>query len=168
MSLWQDVQRRGQASPLLQRWQQLADRDRQALRLLGLALLLALLYVMLWQPVQRQLQESRTWHAQQQELWHYLQANAEQARQRPAQAVVPVEASQLQGLVTRTAQQAGLRLERFDSDSQGVQVSLVEADFASLLRWLQQLQGQGVICREASLTRLGHGRVQARLLLAAG
>ena len=52
MSLWQDVQRRGQASPLLQRWQQLADRDRQALRLLGLALLLALLYVMLWQPVQ--------------------------------------------------------------------------------------------------------------------
>ena len=32
----------------------------------------------------------------------------------------------------------------------------------------EQLQGQGVICREASLTRLGNGRVQARLLLAAG
>jgi type II secretory pathway component PulM len=74
----------------------------------------------------------------------------------------------LQGLVTSSAQAAGLSIERVDSDSSGLQVNLAPSAFVNLLPWLQQLQNSGVGFSEVSLERGENNLVLARLSLAVG
>jgi general secretion pathway protein M len=154
------------ASPLGQRWQQLPPRDRLALLWLSGFLAALLVYLLIWLPVQHQLQASRNWYTQQSELHSYLLANAEQARQAAAQPQSGIAPEALQGLVTSSAQAAGLSIERVDADPSGMQVNLAPSAFASLLPWLQQLQTSGVVFSEVSLQRGENGMVLARLSLA--
>lgn len=155
------------SSPLWQRWQQLPSSDRSAL--FGLASFVAalLVYLLIWQPVQHQLQASRNWYAQQSELHQYLLAHAAEAQQVAAVPQQQVDPEALQGLVTSSAQAAGVSIERVDSDASGLQVNLAPSAFATLLPWLQQLQSNGVSFSEVSLERGENGLVLARLNLSA-
>jgi general secretion pathway protein M len=94
-------------------------------------------------------------------------AHADEARQLAGQPQQQIDAEALHGLVTRSAQERGLSIERVDSDATGVQVNLAPAPFANLLAWLQQLQAEGVSFADVSLERGDNGRVLARLSLAA-
>lgn len=164
VSLRSQLQQRVQLSPLGQRWQQLPPRDRLALLGLGAFMAVVLIYLALWLPLQRDLQQSRAWYSQQRELHAYVLAHADQARQLAGQQQIDAEA--LHGLVTRSAQERGLSIERVDSDATGVQVNLAPAPFANLLAWLQQLQAEGVRFADVSLERGDNGNVLARLSLA--
>ncbi len=164
VSLRSQLQQRLQLSPLGQRWQQLPPRDRLALLGLGAFMAVVLIYLALWLPLQRDLQQSRAWYSQQRELHAYVLAHADQARQLAGQQQIDAEA--LHGLVTRSAQERGLSIERVDSDATGVQVNLAPAPFANLLAWLQQLQAEGVRFADVSLERGDNGNVLARLSLA--
>lgn len=152
-------------SPLWPRWQQLPERDRLALLGLGAFLAAVLGYLLLWQPVQQQLKDSRNWYVQQSELHRYLLAHADQARQSPADPQTALDPQALQGLVTNSAQAAGLRIERVDSDASGLQVNLAPGAFTTLLPWLRQLQHSGVGLNEVSLERAAGGQVLTRLNL---
>ncbi|CAD5109765.1 type II secretion system protein M [Zestomonas carbonaria] len=156
-------------SPWFQRWRALAPRDRLALAVLGGFLLLVLLYLLLWRPVEQQRDAARRYFEQQRELNVYLQAwapLARGARERPQTSVDP---ARLQGLVTASAAEHGLAVERLDGEGEGgVQVSLQAAPFARLLGWFAALEGQGVRIDEAGLDRTGEGLVAARLTLRAG
>lgn len=164
VSLRSQLQQRVQLSPLGQRWQQLPPRDRLALLGLGAFMAVVLIYLALWLPLQRDLQQSRAWYSQQREMHAYVLAHADQARQLAGQQQIDAEA--LHGLVTRSAQERGLSIERVDSDATGVQVNLAPAPFANLLAWLQQLQAEGVRFADVSLERGDNGNVLARLSLA--
>lgn len=166
--LRQQFMARAGASPLWQRWRQLQPRERVAVSALGLFLLLALFYLLFWQPAAQGAKDARAHYLQQRDLYLYLQANAEQARQLPGKTQASLPPEQLQGLVTSTAQERGLLIERFDSGSEGLQISLPQASFALLLRWIGELQAQGVQLVEVSLTRGAPGKVDARLTLKAG
>lgn len=168
VSLSQQLQQRARVSPLGQRWQQLPPRDRVALLGLGCFLLMALIYLALWQPLQRDLQHARDWYSQQRDLHAYLLAHADEARQSAANPQPQIDAEALHGLVTRSAQERGLSIERVDSDASGVQVNLALAPFANVLAWLQQLQSQGVNFADVSLERGANGNVLTRLSLTAG
>jgi general secretion pathway protein M len=155
-----------QQSVLVQRWRALAPREQLSLGLLGGFLLLVLLYLALWQPVQRQLQQARQSFAEQRELHAYLQSHAELARGLSATPVRMVEPERLQGLVTSSAGVQGLSIERVDGDGGGMlQVNLQAAPFAQLLRWFAVLQEQGVEIAEAGLERSDDNQVVARLSL---
>jgi len=152
--------------PLRQYWQGLPPRDRLALGGLGAFLALVLLYLLLWQPAQRQLEQARQAFAEQRELHAYLQGRAPLARGLSASPQQRVEPERLQGLVTSSAQQQGLSIERLDGDGVGMlQVNLQAAPFAQLLRWFAVLQEQGVEIAEAGLERSDDNRVLARLSL---
>ncbi|MES2817677.1 MAG: type II secretion system protein M [Pseudomonadota bacterium] len=159
---------RAASSPLWNRWQQLAPRERLSLMLLGGFVLLALLYLLLWQPVSRDLANARSYYQAQRELNAFLIQNAAQAREQSAVPTIDLAPEQLQGLVTQNAQQHGLVVERFDSDGEGLRVSLVKASFEALLRCFADLQAQGVLLSEVSLDRAGDGLVDARLTLSTG
>lgn len=169
MKALQDVSARLQLqlsqSPLWQRWQQLPPRDRLALLGLGGFFAAVLVYLLIWQPVQQQLQAARNWYAQQSELHQYVLAHADEARQVAAEPQQQVDPEALQGLVTSSAQSAGLSIERVDSDSSGLQVNLAPSAFVNLLPWLQQLQSSGVGFSEVSLERGENGLILARLSL---
>ena len=168
LSFSHQLQQRARLSPLGQRWQQLPPRDRFALLGLGFFLLMALIYLALWQPLQRDLQQSRDWYSQQRDLYAYLLAHADEARQLAGNPQQQIDAEALHGVVTRSAQERGLSIERVDSDASGVQVNLALAPFANVLAWLQQLHSQGVNFADVSLERGDNGNVLTRLSLTAG
>ncbi|KRW59544.1 general secretion pathway protein GspM [Pseudomonas sp. TTU2014-080ASC] len=153
-------------SQLMVRWRWLPPRDQASLVALAAFLLLVVLYLVLWLPAQKQVQQARQAFESQRELNAYIQANAERARAIANVPQVTVDPARLQGLVTSTAAAQGLMVERVDSDGSGVvQVNLRPAPFAQLLRWFTLLQEQGVGIAEAGLNRGDDNLVTARLSL---
>nr|WP_257229406.1 type II secretion system protein M [Pseudomonas sp. BMW13] len=169
MAMSEKLQQHWQRSPLAQRWQVLPSRDRLALLALGLFLLLVLFYLALWQPAQRHAQAARAAFEEQRALYAYLQSRAPQLRGRDLQPRASLDPERLQGLVTATAAEQGVVIERLDAEGYGaVQVNLQPVAFAQLLRWIETLEGQGVRVEEAGLDRAEENRVTARLSLRAG
>ncbi|MCG4453611.1 type II secretion system protein M [Pseudomonas sp. MMS21-TM103] len=155
-----------QGSLVLQRWRALQARERLALGLLALFVLLALLYLMLWQPARQGVSAARSAFEQERALHAYLQAQAPLARSLMSKPQVSLDPARLQGLVTASAAEQGLVIERLDSDSDGsLQVSVQSAPFDQLLRWFSRLEQQGVRIVEAGLDRAEGNRVAARLTL---
>lgn len=155
-----------QGSLLVQRWSALQSRERLALGLLALFVLLALLYLLLWQPVRQGVTAARSAYEQERALHAYLQAQAPLARSLASKPQASLAPARLQGLVTASAAEQGLAIVRVDSDSDGsLQVSVQPAPFAQLLRWFSQLEQQGVRIVEAGLDRTEDNRVAARLTL---
>ncbi|MBC9250107.1 general secretion pathway protein GspM [Pseudomonas alcaligenes] len=169
MQLIQPLQTALQRSGLASRWQHLPPRDRLALAGLGLFLLLALLYLLLWLPAAQRVEQARSHLQQQRSLHQYLQEHAGQVRGRQGRPTVSLDPAALQGLLTASAGSQGLVIERVDNQGDGgVQVSLQPTDFARLLRWLVSLEEQGVRVDEAGLERADKGLVSSRLLLRSG
>ncbi|MDA8485194.1 type II secretion system protein M [Pseudomonas resinovorans] len=163
------LQTQWQASSLAARWRAMPARDRTALLGLGIFLGLVLLYLLLWLPAERRLASAREYFESQRSLHAYLQQRAPEARSVQSQPESQVDPERLQGLVTATAAEQGLGVERIDSDAPGaVQVNLQPAAFPSLLRWFGVLEGQGVRIDEAGLDRNEDGRVTARVSLKVG
>ncbi len=168
MAVWnrEQILTRLQASPLAQRWQHMARRERLMLGLLAVFLLSTLMYLGVWRPVASQKIEAQLYLFQQRELHAYLQARAPAVMERQGRPVINLDPARLQGLVTASAAEKGLAVERLDSEgSGGVQVSLQPAGFERLLSWFDELQAQGVRIEEAGLDRQGDGRIAARLTL---
>lgn len=165
MQVFRSLQQQMADSPLWHRWQQLLPRERLALSVLFLFLVLMVLYQLLWQPAWRELREASSYYQQQHELHAYLLQHAGRARELD-QPNVSLPGEQLQGLVTRTAQRHGLRIERLDRDVAALQVALAQAAFESLVGWLDELQAMGIELLEVSLRRTSSGQVEARLSLA--
>lgn len=166
MQVFRSLQQQMADSPLRHRWQQLLPRERLALSVLFLFLVLMVLYQLLWQPAWRELREASSYYQQQHELHAYLLQHAGRARKLEAQPNVSLPGEQLQGLVTSTAQRHGLRIERLDRDVAALQVALAQAAFESLVGWLDELQAMGIELLEVSLRRTSSGQVEARLSLA--
>ena len=167
--LSESLQLHWQRSPLAQRWQALPARDRLALLALSVFLLLVLFYLALWQPVQRQAQAARAAFEEQCALFAYMQSRAPQVQGRDLQPRASLGPARLQGVVTASAAQQGLVIERLDTEGYGaVQVNLQPVAFAQLLRWIQALEEQGVRVEEAGLDRAEENRVIARLGLRVG
>lgn len=155
-----------ESSVLVQRWRALAARERLALAGLALFLVLVVLYLLLWQPARQGVTAARSAFEQQRALHAYLQAQAPAARGLAGKPRTSLDPARLQGLVTASAAEQGLAVERLDSDGDGsLQVSLQPALFAQLLRWFAALEQQGVQIAEASLARSEDNRVTARLTL---
>lgn len=155
-----------ESSVLVQRWRGMPPRDRLALGLLGGFLLLVLLYLMAWRPAQTGAIQARDYYQQERELHAYLQANAGRARGLQSAPQETVDASRLQGFVTRSAAEHGMSIERLDNEGAGgLQVNLQPVAFADLLRWFVELEANGVRVDEAGLDRAEQGRVTARLTL---
>ncbi|UUY07336.1 type II secretion system protein M [Pseudomonas sp. J452] len=154
-------------SPIRHRWLLLPARDRLALLVLGAFLAAALLYALVWLPIAGKLARADIYYQQQRQLYAYLLENSEQARQSLKTAKSQLAPEQLQGLVTSTAQQHGLVLERFDSEgSGGLLITLTQAPFEPMLRWVTELEAKGVALTEVSLEKVATGKVDARLTLA--
>lgn len=73
------------------------------------------------------------------------------------------------GLVTRSARESGLSLQRFEPSGEGaIRVWLEAVPYSEVAAWLEMLNGKhGVVIDQAALDRSGEpGRVSVRLTLA--
>ncbi|MGK9067011.1 type II secretion system protein M [Stutzerimonas chloritidismutans] len=169
MDLKQQLRVRLAESPLWLRWQRLQPRERLSLTLLGAFLLVVLFYLLLWQPAQQRVRDAREAFERERELYAYLQQNTELARQMSRSNPIVLAPEALQGLVTQSAQANGLTIESFDNGSDGsLQVSLPSASYPTLLRWFDEMQGNGAAIGEVSISQVGDGLVDARVSFLAG
>ncbi|OHC29558.1 MAG: hypothetical protein A3J71_00995 [Pseudomonadales bacterium RIFCSPHIGHO2_02_FULL_60_43] len=156
------------AATLYQQWQLQPQRERLALSLLAGFLILTMLYAALWLPLQTRLKDARHWYQAQNELHKYMLRNQALAQKAGVKSHATISLESLQMLVTRTAQEAGLVIERYDFDSNGLRLSLLQVPFRNLLPWLTSLEKQGVHLVELNLTKATNGKVDAQMTLGAG
>ncbi len=161
--------------PVAEYWQGLQPRERIALGIGAVAVVFALFYFALWQPlmdarktVQREVQQQR-------ELLHWMRMAASEAqalRGSANPAGKGLGGQSLLSLVDRSAKQQGLgdAMKRVEPDGGEVRVWFEEAAFDRLVGWLQKLAREhGVKVVSATIERgEASGLVDARLRLAEG
>ncbi len=174
--MWTRIKDQPAVGKLIARYDQLPVRDRQALGILTVALVLAILYFAIWSPVSDFRDRAESGRENAEQLLAWMQANESSIRQlggtdsaSSATAVDrPADGRALMALVTRSAGEAGLSLQRFEpSGENGVRVWLEGAPFADVAAWIEQLDSRnGVIIDQAALDRGNEpGRVSVRLTL---
>jgi len=162
---------------LLNRWHSTAAYRNYAMRepnerliiALVIALVIAvLLWTLLWQPLAGWSAAAQAKHEREQTLNDWLVVNEKRARdtindQSPRQR----GAEGLLTIVSRTAEQSGLKLTRFQPESNGVSVVLQKQAFNDVLNWLNLLESrEQVLVVQASVDAdTLSGRVNARFSL---
>lgn len=153
-----------QRSPLAAYWSALAPRDRLALAGLGLFAGAVMVYLLFWQPAQRQAQEARQAFTEQRALYAYLKTHAAQASAHAQTPIERIDPARLQGVVAQSAAQSGVLIERLDSEGEeGVQLSVPALGFTTLMNWLYTLQRRGVQVEQLAVERQDGGLVSARI-----
>lgn len=150
---------------LNQWWQSLQQREQRLVLVCGIAIAVFLFYWLIWQPVhqvkasnQRALQQ-----AEQQLLWlHSVLPQLQQSG-------VSVERSSgsLSQILTNSARQYGIRVNRMQPQNEQMQLVLDDVAFEQLLRWLHDLHyqhGLRLVNLDVSLSNQP-GIVQVRRIL---
>ena len=168
MNLKQQLAVRLADSPLWQRWQRLAPRERTSLSLLGAFVLAVLFYLWLWLPAQRQAAEARDYYQAQRELHAYMEQNTELARQmeRSNQVELARAAAGRDHRKRAAGQPVHRKLrQRQRRQPAGEPARGLLCPAAALVR---HPAGAGVSVTEVSLERAGEGLVNARVSFRAG
>ncbi|HLV77035.1 MAG TPA: type II secretion system protein M [Marinobacter sp.] len=176
--MWAKIKEQPAVGKLVARYDQLPLRDRQALLVLSVALLLAVLYFMVWAPVTSFNDRAQASRDNATELLAWMQANqttiqrlgtGSGASGGPAAANRPESGRELMALVTRSAGESGLALQRFEpSGDSAIRVWLEGVPFADVAAWLERMySNHGVIIDQAAMDRGNEpGTVSVRLTLA--
>jgi general secretion pathway protein M len=156
--------------PLQSRWERLASRDRQIAGAVAGVMAIALLYLLVWSPLQRSLARLRldvpNEHAQLQRMREMSEQVSRMRREAPA----PLVTGSLLPTVEQSATAHGLRaaFTRLDPEgSNGVRIQVDGAPFNALIGWLADAQKQYAL-RAEQATIEAHavpGSVNARLIL---
>lgn len=160
---------------MIAQYDHLPRRDQQALGVLMLAVLLAIVYFAIWRPAADYHRDAAAAREQAAELLTWMQANqsriqqlAQSRDQGKSTSSQLNDSRALMSTVTRSASEAGLTLQRFEpSGEQAIRVWLEQVPFNQVAAWLEQLTGEyGIQIDQAALDR-GEtpGMVSVRLTL---
>lgn len=174
--MWNRIKEQPAVGKLIAQYDQLPRRDQQALTVLAVAVLLGILYFGVWRPATSFHNDAADARENATELLAWLEANRESlerlssagAGQGSAGVDTPEDGRALMALVTRSASEAGLSLQRFEpSGEDAIRVWLEGARFTEVASWLEQLNtGHGVLIDQASMDRQNDpGIVSVRLTL---
>lgn len=150
---------------VLERYQQLNEREKP-LVLSGLILvILALFYVVIWQPLNDNLQAAQKGVAAQQETLNWLQQNIARVKLAQSGNTSNKFRGSLTQLVSSTSSRNNLKVARLQPSNNSLQVWLEDAPFNDLLSWLNGLQAQGVVIENLDLAAANApGMVKVRRL----
>ncbi len=159
---------------MTEKWQQLSLREKRLVVITGIVVVITLVYLMIWEPLQDGIQTSRTRLKAQNQTLVTMQEQAAEARlllaaKRQAGAKTR-SSSSLLVIIERTAQTKNLksRLQKVQPEGEnGVRVWVENASFDTLIDWLSLLENRNTIyVNEIIIERLKDpGRVNSRILL---
>ena len=161
---------------LIAQYDQMSQRDQLALKVLAVALFLAILYLLLWRPVSDFHEHSASARDNAAELLAWMQTNKTaiarlaNAGESPASSAPdkPVDGRALMALVTRSARESGLTLQRFEpSGPDSIRVWIEQAPFSGVAAWLEALKNDhGVVIDQAAMDKTEvPGEISVRLTL---
>lgn len=159
---------------LVAKYDQLPARDRQALLLMVVALGVAILYFGIWRPASAFNENAAAEREQAAELLGWMQSNRpslETLASAGGSGSSPsvADGRALMALVTRSAGEAGLTLQRFEpSGDSAIRVWMEDVAYAEVAAWLERLNSEhGVVIDQAAMDRKDSpGVVSVRLTLA--
>lgn len=154
-------------------WLARSPQDKLALMITSSAVLLLLLYLMLWLPFQQQVEKQRSLVDSQRSTLKWMQEGAAEIKRLKQQQVSsnrPSNGEALLTLVDRTANTNQLRqfIQRLKPEGGvAVQIWVEQAPFDSLIKWLGLLVNQhGILLESVSIERQEKpGLINARLNL---
>lgn len=152
-------------APVRARFDALPSRERLVVAGVGSLVVMALAYLLLWQPARAFRADAEVRRQAASSVLSLLRSNEQRLRGQGAQAAG--DEGSLLSLAGRVAASEGVVVTRFNPDARG-SVSLViqETDFDKLLRMLDVLERQhGIHVRQMSLTRQEDGLVAASVAL---
>ena len=157
-----------------EKWQQLSLREKRLVILTSIVVLITLVYLLIWEPLQDGIQTSRVRIKAQNDTLVQMRDLAAEARQlisaqRQAGAKTR-SSSSLLVIIERTAQEKNLksRLQKVQPEGQdGVRVWVENASFDQLIDWLALLENKNTIyVSEIIIERQKEpGRINSRILL---
>ena len=161
---------------LTAQYDQLPRRDQQALIALAIAVFIGILYFAVWRPAasfhdkavsnRQNAQELMAWMDSNRTSLQRLAGNA--SGQSLTSASKPADGRALMALVTRSASESGLALQRFEpSGDDAIRLWLDQVPFSQVAGWLEKLHtDNGVEIEQASMDRQNEpGMVSVRLTL---
>ena len=145
------------------------DQNERYIIVAVLALVVgSMLWLFVWQPVNNWANKSQERHLNSDNLFQWMQANEQQARQIGGRSPGAQSNAGVLSVVTDSAKENGLKLTRIQPESSGgVSVVLQKQSFNDVMRWLDLLQQQESIqIIQASVDADAvSGRVNARFSL---
>jgi general secretion pathway protein M len=155
---------------LREQWNKLAPGERRLALAGGVVLGVVLLYVLFWQPVQKELARLRVSVPEERAQLQRMRAQAASIRPLRARSGPAPAAGTLLSVIDQSATARGLRgfITRMEADGgNGVQLTLDAAPFNSLISWLADLQdSHSLLIESASLdAHTAPGTVNAKLKL---
>ncbi|MDX1801958.1 MAG: type II secretion system protein M [Marinobacter sp.] len=160
---------------LVTQYDQLPRRDQQALTLLAVAVMLAIVYFAIWRPAVAYREDAEAARDNAAELVSWMQANQARIQQLAksqnkggSSTSTLSDSRALMSTVTRSAGEAGLTLQRFEpSGERAIRVWLEKVPFNQVAAWLEKLTTDyGIQIDQAALDRGDNpGMVSVRLTL---
>ncbi|WP_160174031.1 type II secretion system protein GspM [Endozoicomonas montiporae] len=118
------------------RYELLSSRDRQALNWLGAFLLVAMVYLLIWEPLSNWSESQREDYQRQQVVLEWMSDHYEAARDQQKKQKTAGGQREISSIVASTAKQAGVTLSRVQPDRKGLGVWIEDAAYQKFLSWL--------------------------------
>lgn len=156
---------------LKQKYEMLPARDRLALKILALVLVVLVLYGAGWKPAQSYMLSAQATLEQRKDLLALVKENKSALKRLAGQnggASQQLDSQQLVSTVTNLAKRQGLKLKRFEPSGQNeVKVWVDNASFDKLIQWLSLMNASvKVRVEQISLEKEdAEGLVNARITL---
>lgn len=139
------------------RWQQISKRKRWMLLVMGLCILGALVYSLVWQFMAQRLAGSERQYQQQLALATQLQQT------QPRRVAAPVSGQPLLLRVSESAAATKLDIQQMDTEGETLRLSL-SGDAQVLLAWLDRMELEGVGLQSMALENRNN-QLWARIVL---
>jgi len=151
----------------------LQQRERQLVLAASVVVITTLLYLVIWEPVHKGLNEQTQKHKVQVDIFEWMQTAATEVSALKATGAAKRRTSSTQPVtlvVEQSAATAGLKpyVRKLESTSdKGARITIDEASFDQILLWLNTLQVQhGISVSSANIDRVDKpGAVNARMTL---
>lgn len=146
-------------------WQKLNDRERQLLTVAAPVAIIGGFYWLIWQPINLAVDNAeRALKAEQVKLAD-IKRDANRYLSLKQSGGQVSAAGSVSQIVTQSAKQYGLGIERMQPQGQKLQVWLTESSFDALVNWLAYLSQQGIRVEAVDLSATDTaGKVEVRRL----
>lgn len=147
-------------------WQGLNLREQRLVSIMSSAVLVFLLYSLIWQPLNDNLAKTEKKLASRQALLTWVTENTARYQQVKSSGTSKKGSGSLSSIINRTASQQQLTITRMQPQGDNLQVWLDSASFTQLLFWLEHLvNNEGLQVQAIDLTQSDkQGEVRVRRL----
>lgn len=147
-------------------WQQLEEKDKKLVSILGVTVLIAIVYWFIWQPLVDDIAKTKRQITAQSNTLAEVKSIGQKIVNLQGGASTKRTSGSLNQIVNRSAKLYSVKIERMQTKSDSLQLWLTDMPFDSLLGWIDNLEQQhGVVTENLDISATDiSGMVKVRRL----